>query len=109
MFYYAYSFNQPLNEWNVGMVKNMQLMFYEASSFNQPLSSWNVGKVTNMDAMLEHASAFNHSLNLWSVDNVTSMRSARLATHTPHTPPGLFAAPGAGPALPASPACTRLQ
>ena len=37
MFYNASSFNQPLNNWNVSNVTDMDSMFYEATSFNQPL------------------------------------------------------------------------
>ena len=37
MFYNASSFNQPLNNWKVSNVTDMDSMFYEATSFNQPL------------------------------------------------------------------------
>ena len=37
MFTGATSFNQPLNNWNVSNVTDMDSMFYEATSFNQPL------------------------------------------------------------------------
>jgi len=37
IFYFATSFNQPLNYWNVSNVRNMGWMFYNATSFNQPL------------------------------------------------------------------------
>jgi len=33
----AESFNQPLNDWNVSNVTNMNFMFQNARSFNQPL------------------------------------------------------------------------
>ena len=47
----ASSFNQPLNNWNVSKVREMNCMFWNAESFNQPLNKWNVSNVTNMDAM----------------------------------------------------------
>ena len=37
MFKNASSFNQPLNDWNVSNVTDMELIFHDASSFNQPL------------------------------------------------------------------------
>jgi hypothetical protein len=37
MFCKAEFFNQPLNDWNVSNVKNMEGMFLDAESFNQPL------------------------------------------------------------------------
>ncbi len=47
----ATSFNQPLNNWNVSKVREMNCMFWNAESFNQPLDKWNVSNVTDMDAM----------------------------------------------------------
>ena len=37
MFNTARSFNQPLNNWNVSKVTDMNWMFEDADSFNQPL------------------------------------------------------------------------
>ena len=45
---YAESFNQPLNDWNVSNVTDMEGMFQGASSFNQPLNNWDVSNVTDM-------------------------------------------------------------
>ena len=42
MFWYAYSFNQNIGNWNVSNVTNMEKMFYEADLFNQDLGSWDV-------------------------------------------------------------------
>ena len=33
-------FNQPLNNWNVSNVTNMDDMFQLATKFNQPLNNW---------------------------------------------------------------------
>ena len=52
-------FNQPLNNWNVSKVKDMDFMFEDAKSFNQPLNKWNVSKVTNMGGMFYGANSFN--------------------------------------------------
>ena len=73
MFQQAYKFNKPLNNWNVSNVTNMSTMFQQASIFNQPLNSWNVGNVTDMTAMFSGAIAFNQPLNNWNVSNVTNM------------------------------------
>ena len=40
MFDGAFNFNQPLNDWDVGGVNDMDSMFYEATKFNQCLSTW---------------------------------------------------------------------
>ena len=38
LFYYNYTFNEPLNKWVTKQVTNMSEMFYGASKFNQPLN-----------------------------------------------------------------------
>ena len=40
MFDGAFNFNQPLNDWDVGGVNDMDSMFYESTKFNQCLSTW---------------------------------------------------------------------
>jgi len=40
MFCDAFSFNQPLDKWNISSVIDMKNMFYGASSFNQNLCDW---------------------------------------------------------------------
>ena len=49
MFASARSFNQPLNNWNVSNVEDMESMFNYATSFNQPLDNWNVSNVEEME------------------------------------------------------------
>ena len=36
-------------------VKDMEDMFLDATSFNQPLNDWNVSNVTDMNFMFENA------------------------------------------------------
>ena len=63
----AGSFNQPLNNWNVSKVEDMECMFANATSFNQPLNNWNVSNVKNICWMFSEASSFNQPLNKWNV------------------------------------------
>ena len=44
--------------------------FKEANSFNQPLANWNVSGVTNMDNMFESAESFDQDISDWDVSNV---------------------------------------
>ena len=58
-------FNQPLNDWNVSNVEDMEQMFKNATSFNQPLNKWNVSKLWkgNMGKMFWNADSFNQPLH----------------------------------------------
>jgi len=53
MFFYATSFDQPLNDWDVSNVTLMQSMFRDATSFNRPLDNWDVSNVTSMANMFD--------------------------------------------------------
>merc|ERR1712146_174931 len=75
MFSCAYSFNQPLSNWDVSNVINMESMFYSAHRFNQPLNNWDVSNVTNMSGMFYEAKSFNQPIDNWDVSNVTNMKS----------------------------------
>ena len=71
MFYFASSFNQPL-DWDVSNVIIMYNMFYLASSFNQPLD-WDLNSLTDMGGMFTQALAFNSDISSWNVENVLYM------------------------------------
>jgi len=47
------TFNEPLNNWNVTNVKNMEGMFYNCKNFNQDLGYWNVSGVIANEGMKE--------------------------------------------------------
>ncbi len=53
------AFNQPLYNWDVSNVKDMNNMFNSASYFNQPLNNWDMSKVTITSGMFQQAHAFN--------------------------------------------------
>ena len=72
MFYQVSLFNQPIGNWDVSSVTNMDFMFQEASAFNQPIGDWDVSSVTNMDGMFLQASNFNQDLNIWNVSSVNT-------------------------------------
>lgn len=57
MFNGATSFNQPIGNWNVSKVTDMDNMFYRAESFNQDISKWNVSNVDTMGKMFEGANS----------------------------------------------------
>ncbi len=73
MFSPAQAFNQPLNRWQVGNVRDLSNMFHDTSNFNQPLHYWDVRNVTNMSGMFYSAFRFNQPLESWDVSNVTSI------------------------------------
>jgi uncharacterized repeat protein (TIGR01451 family) len=73
MFFGASNFNQPLDSWDTANVTVMASMFGETNSFNQPLDSWDVSGVTDMGSMFLRATAFNQPLDSWDVSGVTEM------------------------------------
>jgi surface protein len=54
----------------------MREMFGFATSFNQPLSNWHVGNVIEMDGLFYNASSFNQDISQWCVSNITSEPSS---------------------------------
>ena len=65
-------FNQPIGDWNVSAVTNMEGLFFMASSFNQPIGDWNVSAVTNMQSLFG-GTPFNQPIGNWDVSSVTNM------------------------------------
>ena len=68
-----YSFNQPLNDWDVSNGRDMSYMFCNARSFNQPLNDWDVSNTIeknikiNMINMFLGAKSFKQSLDDWAI------------------------------------------
>ncbi len=54
MFFRNDAFNQPIGDWDVSSVTNMEGMFFDADAFNQPISNWDVSNVTNMIGMFRY-------------------------------------------------------
>ena len=72
----AYAFDQPIGNWDVSKVTNMQSMFQHnngTSNFNQDISGWDVSNVTNMVNLFHTAIVFNQNLLSWNVQNGTDL------------------------------------
>ncbi|MDC4615124.1 BspA family leucine-rich repeat surface protein [Acinetobacter baumannii] len=63
MFWYASSFNQPINDWDIRNVLNFEGFLTAATSFNQDLSSWPAK--FNVNANIEGVSVAPN----WSTEN----------------------------------------
>ena len=80
MFRSATSFNQPLGNWDVSSVINMNGMFRDATSFDQDLGAWDVGKVNDMEDMFNGVTLstanYDSLLTGWSMveDGETELR-----------------------------------
>jgi hypothetical protein len=68
-------FNQSLNNWKVGNVKNMYGVFQNAVAFNQSLNSWDVSGVTDFNQMFRAANAFNNGSEplIWNTKSARNM------------------------------------
>ena len=70
---WGFSFNQPIGDWNLSSVKEMQAMFAEATAFNQPIGSWDISSVKNMISLFRGARNFNQPIGDWNVSTITNM------------------------------------
>lgn len=75
MFAHCYSFNQPLNSWDVSNVTEYSYMFCNAFLFNQPLSSWDMTNAYSLKGMFSGTPPtdfcnFNQDISMWNVSNV---------------------------------------
>ena len=48
----------------------MNYIFYNAHEFNQPISNWDVSNVTDMEEMFNYAKSFNQDISMWNVSKV---------------------------------------
>jgi surface protein len=64
MFSAANAFNQPLNNWNVSNVLDMNRMFaFGSPSFNQDLSAWCVEQIPSKPT------SFDNGATAWTLPN----------------------------------------
>ena len=63
MFSGCYKFNQPLNNWDVSNVENMDEMFYHCNEFQQSLNDWNVSDNCGTYDMFLDMSLFDEEKN----------------------------------------------
>ena len=69
-------FNQTIESWDTGNVRNMAVMFRGCTNFNQRLHVWNTAQVLNMNSMFTDASNFNNGgfdSMPWNTMRVTNM------------------------------------
>ena len=48
-------FNQPLNDWNVSNVIDINGMFRNSKKFNQPLNNWDISNVKDMENIFDNS------------------------------------------------------
>merc|ERR1712091_338806 len=53
----------------------MEYLFYHARKFNQPIGNWDVSKVTNMNYMFRYAYEFAQDLTSWPETSTTTTTS----------------------------------
>ena len=58
-------FNNPIGDWDVHNVVNMEEMFSSTESFNQPIGQWQTENVTNMEQMFYNVELFNQPIGQW--------------------------------------------
>ena len=64
------NFRDPMNEWNVSAVTNMEYLFLGAAEFNEPLNNWDVRNLVHMKGMFKNAMAFDQDISNWDLTNV---------------------------------------
>jgi surface protein len=52
-------FNQPIGDWNTGLVLNMGSMFWRNTAFDQDLSNWDINQVTNFTGTFASLAGFS--------------------------------------------------
>eukprot|EP00392_Amoebophrya_sp_AT5.2_P001225 g1227.t1 len=63
----ALQFNQPLNRWDVSRLKSAARMFQNAAAFDQPLDRWKTSSLKDVGSMFQGAAAFNQQLGGWDM------------------------------------------
>jgi hypothetical protein len=72
--YYAdptkFRLRQPIGEWNVSAVTNMEYLFMNKNEFDEPLNNWDVRNLVHMKLMFKNARAFDQDISSWDLGNV---------------------------------------
>jgi surface protein len=78
--FYASPFNQPIGDWDVSNVTNMQYMFL-SSPFNQPIGDWELNNIAvNMTSFGTLLSSINYSKTLVGWANNIDRRNGPFGT-----------------------------
>ena len=81
-------FNDPIGDWDVRNMVNMEKMFQIAKSFNQPIGEWQTENVTTMESMFSNAKSFNQPIGEWRTENVTAIDCMFVTFSVCHCPMG---------------------
>jgi len=70
----CWTFNQPLNDWKILNVRNMQAMFNNCKKFNQPLDKWGAytANVDEFSFMFANTDSFNQDLRRWNINKYSN-------------------------------------
>jgi hypothetical protein len=78
----ASSFNQPLADWDVSSVIDMNSMFSFAAAFNQPLADWDVSSATDVRYMFSRAFVFQQNICPWASKLPEAVNALEMFTDT---------------------------
>jgi surface protein len=95
MFRYCY-FNQPIGNWDVSNVTDMEGAFTAAWNFNQDIGGWDTSSVTRMSLMfasdgVNNNLPFNQNLGAWNISSVTTMTNFMFGKLAANFSPNNFA------------------
>ena len=61
---------QPIGEWNVSAVTNMEYLFMDKNEFDEPLNNWDVRNLVLIKLMFKNATSFDQDISSWDLGNV---------------------------------------
>lgn len=73
LFYNCFTFNQPINHWDVSHITSLGQVFYNCREFNQPLNDWDLSNNTSLYQTFQDCWRFNQPLDNWNTSGVTNM------------------------------------
>ena len=78
------SFNENINDWQVGQVTDFTSMFAGAEQFNKPLNNWSI-KTKKLYGMFQGAKSFNQDIRGWNPPNIGDASYGYLVNGTAFT------------------------